>query len=67
MTQTFDLNKMGLVSLDEIQLQETDGGFWPVVVAIAGAIALISSAIDVGYAFGVGSAQGFNHVVHGTP
>ncbi len=28
MTQTFDLNKMGLAPMNEIEMQEVDGGFF---------------------------------------
>jgi hypothetical protein len=32
MTQTVDLNKMGLAPMGEVEMQETDGGFLPLLV-----------------------------------
>ena len=43
MTETFDLNKMGLAPMNEIEMQEVDGGFpwYPALAIVAGCAAII--------------------------
>ena len=32
MKQTFDLNKMGLSPMNDEEMQEIDGGFFPIII-----------------------------------
>ena len=32
MTQTMDLNKMGLAPMSELDIKETSGGFFPIII-----------------------------------
>jgi hypothetical protein len=72
MTQTLDLNKMGLAPMGEAEMNETNGGsFWtwvaggvaavvnaPAVVTILSAAALVDAAYDLGK----GVVKGWNSV-----
>ncbi len=41
MTQTMDLNKMGLAPMENFELQEVDGGSWLSVLGFAAAVAAV--------------------------
>ena len=65
MTQTFDLKEMGLAPMGNLEMQETDGGFWPVFFILTGVAAGVAAAWDAGSALGAGLADGWNAAVHG--
>jgi fructose-specific phosphotransferase system IIC component len=60
MTQTLDLNKMGLAPMNEMEIQETDGGFWGQLIGglVTG---LVVSLIDNWGDVRAGWADGANH------
>ena len=54
MTQTFDLNKMGLAPMNEIEMQETDGGLWYEIGAVVfGVVAIFATGGLAGAAAGI--------------
>lgn len=58
MTQTMDLNKMGLAPMSELEMQETDGGLWWFPAALG--IGLVLSAINNFGDIREGLADGWN-------
>ena len=60
-----DLNKMGLVEMPYMEMEETNGGFWPVIWALGGLAVAAATAWDAGAALGKGLAEGWDNAVHG--
>ena len=52
MKQTFDLNKMGLSPMNDEEMQEIDGGFFPII--IYGVMLLTASETFACFLTGVG-------------
>ena len=47
MTQTMDLNKMGLAPMSELEMNEIDGGFW-LEIALVGVAFIMAAAYEAG-------------------
>ncbi len=62
MTQTFDLNKMGLASLSREEMQEVDGGEWPVWLKGIGIAGVVNEVIEHWDEIKKGFIDGWNAV-----
>jgi lactobin A/cerein 7B family class IIb bacteriocin len=64
MTSKFDLSKMRFSEMSQNEMEEVNGGFWPVLFALAALATAAAESYDAGYALGAGLMDGWNRAVN---